>query len=95
MRPQDLVAIIGFGEEVDLFTGFTCNQTALKFAVAQLEAAGPSRLYDGVVRAAELYGAVGGDCHAREQPHRAEPERRRRERGDPRGRRRGRDQTNR
>jgi len=61
MRPQDLVAIIGFGEEVDLFTGFTSNQAALKFAVAQLEAAGPSRLYDGVMRAAELYEAVGGD----------------------------------
>lgn len=61
MRPQDLVAVIGFGEEVDVFTGFTGNQTALKFAVAQLEAAGPTRLYDGVVRAADLYGAVGGD----------------------------------
>ena len=62
MRPQDLVAIIGFGDEVDLFTGFTSNTTALKFAVAQLEAAGPSRLYDGVVRAADLYEAVGGDA---------------------------------
>ncbi|MDH3540356.1 MAG: type II secretion system F family protein [Acidimicrobiia bacterium] len=62
MRPQDLVAIIGFGEEVDLFTAFTGNQTALKVAVAQLEAAGPSRLYDAVVRAAELYRAVGGDA---------------------------------
>ncbi|NNJ48122.1 MAG: VWA domain-containing protein [Acidimicrobiia bacterium] len=62
MRPQDLVAIIGFGDEVDLFTGFTSNTTALKFAVAQLEAVGPSRLYDGVIRAADLYEAVGGDA---------------------------------
>ncbi len=61
MRPQDLVAIIGFGGEVDVFTGFTSNTTALKFAVSQLEASGPSRLYDGVIRAAELYGTVGGD----------------------------------
>ena len=61
MRTQDLVAVIGFGEEVDVFTGFTSNQTALKFAVAQLQAAGPTRLYDGVVRAADLYEAVGGD----------------------------------
>lgn len=62
MRPQDLVAIVGFGEEVDVFTAFTSNQTALKVAVAQLRAAGPSRMYDGVVRAAELYAAVGGDA---------------------------------
>ncbi|MGI9646947.1 MAG: VWA domain-containing protein, partial [Acidimicrobiia bacterium] len=61
MRPQDLVAVIGFGEQVDVFTGFTSNETALKFAVAQLEAAGPTLLYDGVVRAADLYSAVGGD----------------------------------
>jgi tight adherence protein B len=61
MRPQDLVAVIGFGDQVDVFTGFTGNQTALKFAVAQLEAAGPTLLYDGVTRAADLYAAVGGD----------------------------------
>lgn len=59
MRPQDLVAVVGFGESVDVFTGFTSNIAALKFAIAQLEAAGPGRLYDGVVRAADLYGAVG------------------------------------
>ncbi len=62
MRPQDLVAIIGFGEEVDVYTAFTSNPTALKVALSQLEAVGPSRLYDGVVRAADLYEAVGGDA---------------------------------
>ncbi|MDH3607450.1 MAG: type II secretion system F family protein [Acidimicrobiia bacterium] len=62
MRAQDLVAIVGFGEEVEVFTGFTSNNTALRFAVSQLEASGPSRLYDSVVRAADLYSAVGGDA---------------------------------
>ena len=60
MRPQDLVAIIGFGGQVDVFTGFAGNQAALKFAVAQLEAEGASLLYDGVVSAADLYAAVSG-----------------------------------
>ncbi|MBT8215347.1 MAG: type II secretion system F family protein [Acidimicrobiia bacterium] len=59
MRPQDLVAVVGFGESVDVFTGFTSNIAALKFAIAQLEAAGPGRLYDGVIQAADLYGSVG------------------------------------
>jgi len=62
MRAQDLVAIVGFGEEVEVLTGFTSNSTALRFAVGQLEAGGPSRLYDSVVRAADLYGVVGGDA---------------------------------
>lgn len=62
MRPQDLVAIVGFGEEVSVFTGFTGNATALKIALAQLEPAGPSRLYDGVVRASDLYGSVGTEA---------------------------------
>ena len=60
MRPQDLVAIIGFGGEVDVFTGFTGNQAALKFAVTQLDSDGASLLYDGVASAADLYAAVGG-----------------------------------
>ncbi len=62
MRAQDLVAVLSFGDEVEVFTGFTGNTTALRFAISQLEAGGESRLYDGVVRAADLYTAVGGDA---------------------------------
>jgi tight adherence protein B len=60
MRPQDLVAVVGFGDEVDIFTAFTNNPTALKLAVSQLEATGSgSRLFDAMVDSADLFARVG------------------------------------
>lgn len=61
-RPQDLIAIVGFGEEVDVFTGFTNNETALRFAISQLEAGGGTRLYDGIVRSVDLFTTVGSEA---------------------------------
>ena len=60
MRPQDRVAVVGFGDEVDIFTAFTNNPTALKLAVSQLEATGTSsRLFDAVAGAVDLYDRIG------------------------------------
>ncbi len=60
MRPQDLVAVVGFGDEVDIFTAFTNNPTALKLAVGQLEATGSgSRLFDAMADSADLFARVG------------------------------------
>ena len=63
MRPQDLIAVVGFGDEVDIFTAFTNNPTALKLAVGQLEATGTSsRLFDAMVGSADLYARIGDEA---------------------------------
>jgi tight adherence protein B len=58
MRDQDRVAILSFGEEVRIFTGFTNNKAALRYAVSQLTAEGGTSLYDAVLRTVDLYQGV-------------------------------------
>lgn len=60
-RPQDLIAIVGFGEDVSVFTGFTNNETALRFAISQLEAGGEAPLYDAIVRSVDLFTSVSSE----------------------------------
>ncbi|MBX6772647.1 MAG: VWA domain-containing protein [Chloroflexi bacterium] len=58
MGPNDTAALISFSDSVTISQGYTGNHDALKKAISQLAAKGDTALYDAVIQAAVLQGAV-------------------------------------
>lgn len=55
-RPEDQVALVTFNNEVKVVSAFTNSASVLNERIDALSAAESTALYDGIVRAAELYG---------------------------------------
>lgn len=58
MGPNDSAALISFSDEVKIVQGYTSDREALKKAINQLTAKGDTAIYDAVIQAAILQGAV-------------------------------------
>jgi VWFA-related protein len=58
MGPNDTAALISFSDSVTISQGYTGNHDALKKAISQLAAKGDTALYDAIIQAAVLQGAV-------------------------------------
>ncbi|GFP18828.1 tight adherence protein B [Candidatus Hakubella thermalkaliphila] len=55
MREIDLIAVVGFADEVTTYTTFISDKAMLKEKISQLKARGETSLYDGIVTAADLF----------------------------------------
>ncbi|MFC2159361.1 type II secretion system F family protein [Actinomycetota bacterium] len=49
MRPIDEFALVGFSDEVTLFSNFTSDRTKLRESIYQMEAKGETALWDGIL----------------------------------------------
>jgi VWFA-related protein len=58
MGPNDTAAILGFTDQVAILQGYTGDHAKLKAAIDSLKAQGNTSIYDAVVQAATLQGAV-------------------------------------
>lgn len=64
-RVQDSIALVTFGETVEVRVPFTKNARSVTREIASLEANGATAFYDAIVTSAELYGGQGAGL----QPH--------------------------
>jgi Ca-activated chloride channel homolog len=58
MGPRDSAAVISFASDVQIVQGYTSDKATLKSAVDKLEAKGNTALYDSVLQASQLQGAL-------------------------------------
>jgi VWFA-related protein len=58
MGPQDSVALLSFSDQVKVLQGYTSDKNALKLAVDQLSANGPSAVYDAINQASQFQAVI-------------------------------------
>lgn len=58
LGPKDSVALVSFSDQVKIVQGYTSDKSALKSAIAQLKTEGDTSIYDAMIQAAALQGAV-------------------------------------
>ncbi len=56
-RAEDFIALVTFSDEVRLVSNFTTSRGTINSQINALEAGGETSLYDGIVRATELFSA--------------------------------------
>jgi VWFA-related protein len=54
-RSEDFIALVTFSDEVRLVSNFTTSRGTINTQINNLEAAGETSLYDGIIRATELF----------------------------------------
>jgi tight adherence protein B len=54
-RAEDFIAIVTFSDEVEVLANFTTSRGTLNQQIAGIEASGETALYDGIIRATELF----------------------------------------
>lgn len=59
MPPEVDIAILGFGEGVEVLSPFTTDRGATIAAISSLGATGETALYDGLIAATELFASTG------------------------------------
>lgn len=64
-RDQDFIALLTFGDEVNVLSAFRNEPAELLRLIGTLEAGGNTALYDGVIRAANMYQGEAAEL----QPH--------------------------
>lgn len=58
LGPKDSVALISFSDQVHILQGYTSDHAALKNGIGQLKAQGDTAIYDAIIEASLLQGAV-------------------------------------
>lgn len=56
-RTEDFIALVTFSDEVRLVSNFTTSRGTVNSQIDALEASGETSLYDGIIRATELFAA--------------------------------------
>ncbi|HSJ28882.1 MAG TPA: VWA domain-containing protein [Acidimicrobiia bacterium] len=54
-RAEDFIAVVTFSDEVEVLSNFTTSRGTLNQQIAGIEASGETALYDGIIRATELF----------------------------------------
>ncbi len=57
-RPEDFIAIVTFSDEVTVLSEFSNRGTVLNERIDSIEAAGGTAMFDGIIRATELFSAA-------------------------------------
>jgi tight adherence protein B len=56
-RAEDFVAVVTFADEAEVLSNFTTSRGTVNQQIGGIEAAGETALYDGIIRATELFAA--------------------------------------
>jgi len=60
-RPEDFIAIVTFSDEVTVLSEFSNRGTVLNERIDTIEAAGGTAMFDGIIRATELFATADDD----------------------------------
>ena len=60
-RPEDFIAIVTFSDEVTVLSEFSNRATVLNERIDTIEAAGGTAMFDGIIRATELFATADDD----------------------------------
>jgi tight adherence protein B len=63
MNPNDMVSVIGFANDVTVYSDFSHDKQQLEALISGIEAEGSTSLYDGVLKAAKQFENIQGLKH--------------------------------